>query len=334
MGATDLLDYEFDQYKRYTFLAGVFALAYGPGSPLAASGTVRVLDVGSGPSTLTATFLGPAYEVTRSDADTHGQPDILPLRPGAPLDAPDASYDGVVCLEVLEHVPKAQRSLLVHECLRVARHLVVISVPNGTEAVAAAERRICDVFEAIKKTPHPFLREHRECGLPTEQEIRAYLDAECRPFRVADNVRLDHWQALLMADILLHQMVNGPKVCSRMYRRANAALPGRFARGEHYRKFYVAAKDESLAPRLDKLLDTVEPPCQASEHADPLYQLGKLTASMLVEVPDEVRDLQDELRRRNEENARLIETIRRYQNLPVIRQVRYLLGLFRKDGRP
>jgi SAM-dependent methyltransferase len=51
------------------------------------------------------------------------------LRDGLPFDA--QSFDTVVCTEVLEHLPEPHSCRLLEECERVARQLVLVSVPLG-----------------------------------------------------------------------------------------------------------------------------------------------------------------------------------------------------------
>ena len=307
---TDLRQFEFDQYQRYTFLRKAFAIAFERNPAGSGAGPVTVLDVGSGPENLTATFLGPSYRVTRSDIESHGQSDMIVLQPGRPLEVSDGAFDAVVLLEVLEHVPPGERLALIRECLRAARHLVVITCPTGSPEVAAAENRIGEAFAAVTKRAHPFLSQHQLCGLPTVEEMGGYLDVAGFPYVAVDNVRLDHWEAYLLLDNMLRREPGGPELCPRVYRSMNEATPSRFRQATHYRKVYVVAKDRSLAASLRTLADDSDVPSAEGDCQQALAQLAQFCAKTMAALHGEVRSADAQIAAMTQEIAQLRRSLR------------------------
>ena len=101
-----------------------------------------LLDIGSGRGTFLWPLLDsfPHLPILAIDHDARRVADIAAVRDGgiATLDArqmdatalalDDGTFDVVTMLEVLEHIPAAQRALA--EAVRVARRFVVVSVPS------------------------------------------------------------------------------------------------------------------------------------------------------------------------------------------------------------
>jgi hypothetical protein len=145
-----------------------------------AAGTKTVLDVG-GIAEQLAAFM-PAAEVTALNvgderADVHFD--------GLRIPYPDDSFDAVVSLDVLEHIERESRAVHISELTRVAARRIVLCCPLGTPEHAAAERELATWYRETTGSPHRFLEEHIERGLPAEREIEelasaAGLDATLR----------------------------------------------------------------------------------------------------------------------------------------------------------
>ena len=101
-----------------------------------------LLDIGSGRGAFLWPLLDatPWLEITACDTLPHRVADIQAVSDGGfpkltarledatELSFPDSSFDAVTALEVLEHIPDAQRA--VAEAVRVARRFVIVSVPS------------------------------------------------------------------------------------------------------------------------------------------------------------------------------------------------------------
>ena len=71
--------------------------------------------------------------------------------------------------EVLEHLPKSYRRRFVDDLMRVTRRGVIFSCPLQSPLVEEAEQVVNDAYQLRHGQPHPFLREHKEFGLPSER---------------------------------------------------------------------------------------------------------------------------------------------------------------------
>jgi hypothetical protein len=81
------------------------------------------------------------------------------------------TFDAVVSLDTLEHLPRKSRKRFVVECTRIARRFVLIAAPLGTPAHSAYEDRLDRLYYRVCGTFNQWLHEHVIYGLPTEVEL-------------------------------------------------------------------------------------------------------------------------------------------------------------------
>jgi len=134
--------------------------------------TSSVLDVGSGSVGLSCVF--PQAKFAGQDV-AFSEP--VPSQMFAVRTDPgrfpwvDSAFDTVVCLDVLEHVPGAERSRFVQECARVAARRILLSCPTDTGV--DADDFLLQMYLSSGEEPPSWLDEHVEFGLPTIAELEA-----------------------------------------------------------------------------------------------------------------------------------------------------------------
>lgn len=231
----DLLRMPFDQYQRYRTATDLLRdLGVPEGS--------KVLEVGGAPGPIEK-FL-PKHEVFVVDRyGEHGG--RYAIADGARLPFADGTFEVVVTLDTLEHVPAKDRPAFLAEARRVSKDLVILSAPFASEDVVLAE----DALHAFVKQrfggDFPTLQEHRDHGLPV-------LDA------VVEQMRFDGWSATtlpsgylprwLLGMIFHHELLaigmSGLEDLHAYYNRTVSPLD---CRAPAYRHVVVGARSRPVA---------------------------------------------------------------------------------------
>ncbi len=139
-----------------------------------------LLDVGSGSQGI-AKLLPAGWRVTACDADFEDYG--AAARPSAStaervlgdvraLPFADRSFDVVIAVDLLEHVPFGDRARAISEICRVARIRAVIACPAGEEALAG-DRELATRLRARGRAVPPWLQEHLENGFPETEGLAA-----------------------------------------------------------------------------------------------------------------------------------------------------------------
>ena len=81
----------------------------------------------------------------------------------------DGAFGVVLCLDVLEHVPPADRAGFVRQLARVAAERVILACPSSE--AQNIDDLLVTTFQSAGTALPPWLTEHYECGLPTPAEI-------------------------------------------------------------------------------------------------------------------------------------------------------------------
>ncbi len=130
----------------------------------------------------------------------------------------DASFDLVVSVDMLEHIPVDLRAKVIFELIRVCKKDVFLGVPVF-EYSAREEERIKNVYLSKVKNwkgseysknkfikRNLFIVEHEKCGLPKIGQVRGYIES-CRPnnppFKTeeVDNESLIFWRLGVLGDM-------------------------------------------------------------------------------------------------------------------------------------
>lgn len=196
MTADHLRRLPFDHFARYQLAAEVVELT----RPLGAS---RVLDIGGGPGSLAA--FRPTDRIISSDLHMPSQwhaaaPDLV-LADGAQLPFADGTFDLVVTLDTLEHVPPDRRDGLLTEAVRVSRGYVLVVCPCATPGVPEADaallsfvrQRFGEEFETVG-----VLQEHLGFGHPEPDKVLASLRRTGADVEQFPSGRLDRWLPMML----------------------------------------------------------------------------------------------------------------------------------------
>lgn len=182
----------FDAALRYRAAFALLEERWRPGS--------RILEVGSGSGGAAEwtdaqivgvdTAFGRTAERKRPNLIEHpGSVTAIPM--------PDASFDAVLCLDMLEHVPSADRRRAIEELVRVLAPggRLLVTFPSGPVA-EKLDRWLAASYEARHGKPHPWAAEHLELGLPDAREIAAIARATGADVFIQPNVWAPAWRFL------------------------------------------------------------------------------------------------------------------------------------------
>lgn len=126
-----------------------------------------ILDVGGSLGEL-RNFLTHTH-VTTADVVKGG--DILFDGKKLPLD--ERSYETVVSVDTIEHVPQQGRLSFVKELCRVSRKQVILLAPYGSKEHVSAERQLIESYTHQGKIVPNYLKEHGTFGLPDDAFLSA-----------------------------------------------------------------------------------------------------------------------------------------------------------------
>lgn len=82
----------------------------------------------------------------------------------------DRTFDAVIALDLLEHVPAQSRAKALEELARVAGRLAIVGCPCGRDALEA-DRRLATRYERIRGGAPAWLTEHLVNGFPSQAEL-------------------------------------------------------------------------------------------------------------------------------------------------------------------
>jgi len=162
-----------DQYQRYRIAADIVNALRGKHKAL------KILEVGGYPPRLHE-FL-PDDDVLITDLvsmseklvghGTYTEADALSLQ------FDDQSFDAVVALDVLEHIPPEKRENFVSEISRVASVFVVIASPfdEGKGIISREELLLFEFIREAHGYEHKYFDEHLRYGLPSTENIINYF---------------------------------------------------------------------------------------------------------------------------------------------------------------
>ena len=164
------------------------------------TGKGTILDVGGSLKELRHFVNHPITTVDVIGGDVIYQGNDLPFK--------ENSFDIVVSLDTIEHVPAENRPQFLSEALRVAKKQVIIAAPMGTLAHQQAEKDLAKLHPEDR-----YLQEHIKYGLPTLVDIKDWVkDLPQHELSFADDW---HFAALMFK---LHRFeINQPQLNRLIY---------------------------------------------------------------------------------------------------------------------
>ncbi len=164
MTSTKFLPY--DVYSRHRRMAAL----------ITAKGVV--LDVGGSLRELKQFVINPITTVDVIGGDVIAAGTYLPFK--------NNSFDIVVSLDTIEHIPAKNRLQFISESLRVAKKQVIIAAPMGTAAHQQAEAQLLAAYPKDR-----YLQEHIQYDLPTLVDIKTWVkDLPAHELSFSDDWRL------------------------------------------------------------------------------------------------------------------------------------------------
>jgi len=197
----------FDMYQRYDQVRAVLdTLPEPPRSLLDVGGALG----GPGGHLAASGDFFPECDVRSIDARALDHPDHRAAT-GTALPFGDNSFDGVICLDVLEHVPATERVALLGELTRVARRYVLLAAPFATPGVAAADAELFALIQARHGYAHAFLDEHLGYGHPDLTTTATFFRAAGASVVVLPNGYLPYWSLMQALNLPLAEPAMGSR---------------------------------------------------------------------------------------------------------------------------
>lgn len=89
---------------------------------------------------------------------------------GSTLEYQDNSYDYVISVDMLEHVPQTNRKNIIEEMLRVTRKYMILAFPCSNKSILY-EKKLERIYINADQSLPKYLEEHLQNGLPNEEKI-------------------------------------------------------------------------------------------------------------------------------------------------------------------
>jgi hypothetical protein len=132
-----------------------------------------ILEVGSGYIGITP-YIDRTVVGVDAEFPAEPMPNMLPVISKAVLPFRDRTFDVVISLDTLEHVPREFRQLFWNELIRTAKRYVIVGFPEGEEA-EEHDRLMEQFYIRQHGSVHQYFVEHRTHRIPRGEEVAAYL---------------------------------------------------------------------------------------------------------------------------------------------------------------
>ena len=183
--------------SRYVILAGIIeSYMFHKGNK-----KLKILEVGGSGSILKQfidvdlSIIDILPNVEKVDNYTEGSALAMPFA--------DNSFDIVLSSDVLEHIPKDDRTAFLKEISRVTKDLAVVANPFNLLGVRAAEISANDFYKKMTGTDHRWLFEHLLDELPNLNQSEIILEKEGMELGHFSHTTLYNWQLVTRTGFML-----------------------------------------------------------------------------------------------------------------------------------
>lgn len=236
------LDHPFDRFQRHRDVQIVvtrMAAALG-------RARLRVLDVGG--VELTQQFI-PEHDIVVTNLTCDPLSSVQSS--GAALPFADQSFDVVLTVDTLEHIPPADREAFLAEMVRVAKHFVLITGPFASPINDEAERLLDDYIYTTTGQHHYFLAEHLKFGLPVLRTTVAQLEGSGCQSIIVPSGYTPRWLTMMLLRFTLPDTEYGRRTNAWLEKVYNHQFYWADHREPSYRQIVVAAKQGDIGAVQD-----------------------------------------------------------------------------------
>lgn len=149
-----------------------------------------ILEIGSGSLGITP-YLG--KRVTGLDVNFSGPTsELLTCVYGSAVNIPfsNNTFDTVLLVDVLEHIPPKNRKKAIFEAVRVVKKFLIIAVPEG-KLSENEDRELSEYYKSVFHKEFPFYKEHLAFGLPKKEKIVNIINLACKSYSKRATIEIE-----------------------------------------------------------------------------------------------------------------------------------------------
>lgn len=200
-----------------------------------------ILEVGSG-----GLGIAPYLNKVVTGIDTSFKPPYHPKLikiKGSVLKLPfeDQSYDCVISADLIEHLAPQIRSKAINEMMRVAKDLIIISVPCGKLSYIQ-DLELSNYYKKIFNTKYDFFQQHCKFGLPEKKEILDKIRYASKLYKRKLKIIIKGNENLAIQKFLMHGWITKNPIKNIIFRKFFLLLIPLFRfldREPYYRQIFI-----------------------------------------------------------------------------------------------
>lgn len=274
----------FDLYQRYRAAADLLT-PLAPSSVLDSGGVIGDQDGHLAlPRDFFAAAGGEKIDVRSTDIRHCDHPHHIPSPP-SDAGQVERRYDAVVSLDVLEHVPSAQRGDYLNELDRRAARWILLGGPLRSPEVERAEARLRSGVMAMRR----FLAEHELCGLPERSLIEDFFKKKGYQVLCFPNGWLPRW-AELQVFTQHYFAFDDYEITTRFNRLCNRNFYRQDLRAPAYRTLFLISKTPLDSPTRSALARAMRPSGKGRMGDEDFFALHERAAALLEGRREAARD--------------------------------------------